>query len=42
MDVGGPVGVVTGGVADEGRDHPGPGVVETWGVAVSLVVTSLE
>jgi hypothetical protein len=30
----------TGGVTDEGRDHPGPG--EGAVVAVSLVVTSLR
>lgn len=51
VDVGGwgggafdePDGVVeTGGVAEEGRDQPGPVVVDNWAVDVSLAVTSLE
>lgn len=33
---------VTEGLTDEGRDQPGPVVVEGWAVAVSLVVTSRE
>jgi len=32
----------TGGFTDEGRDQPGPVVVDGWGVAVSLVVTRRE
>jgi hypothetical protein len=32
----------TGGVADGGRDQPGPVVVDKTGAAVSLVVTSRE
>lgn len=32
----------TGGVAEEGRDQPGPVVVDSWAVDVSLAVTSLE
>jgi hypothetical protein len=32
----------TEGLAEEGRDQPGPVVVEGWGVAVSLVVTKRE
>ena len=38
----GPAPGATGGVAEEGRDHPGPVVVEDAGVAVNFAVTSFE
>lgn len=38
-----PEGVVeTGGVAEEGRDQPGPVVVDSGAVDVSFAVTSFE
>ena len=33
---------VVGGLVEDGRDHPGPVIVEGWGVAVSFVVTRRE
>jgi hypothetical protein len=39
---GAPFGVDDVGAADEGRDQPGPVVVDGWGVAVSFAVTRRE